>query len=77
LKGLEMEDVGIFMAFWSILRPFGIFCGYLEYFVLVQYIFHCFGLFYQENLATLNCTESFSLKPVRKLGGKFKTFCKK
>jgi hypothetical protein len=27
------------MAIWYILRPFGIFCGYLEYFVAINQIF--------------------------------------
>jgi hypothetical protein len=36
-----MEDVGSFMATWFILRPFGIFCGYLVY-------FPHFGMLHQE-----------------------------
>jgi hypothetical protein len=42
LGGLEMEDVGIFYGrlvylcnIWYILWLFGIFCGYLVYFVVI------------------------------------------
>jgi hypothetical protein len=35
-EGLAIEDVGLFLAIWSILRPSGIFCGFL------------FGIFYGE-----------------------------
>jgi hypothetical protein len=34
LKGLAMEDVGILMAFLSILRPNGIFYSHLVHFVV-------------------------------------------
>jgi hypothetical protein len=34
-----------FMAIWSILRPFGIFCGHLVYFVAIWSILRPFGLF--------------------------------
>jgi hypothetical protein len=30
-----MEDVGIFMAIWSILRLFDIFCGQLVHFMVI------------------------------------------
>jgi hypothetical protein len=48
-----MEDGGImyYMAIWSILRPFGIFCGHLVYFMVIWYIFSRFG---KKNLATLH-----------------------
>jgi hypothetical protein len=49
-----MEDV-YFMAVWSILRPCGMFCGYLGYLAaiwnilwLFWYIFFRFGMFYQD-----------------------------
>jgi uncharacterized membrane protein YiaA len=45
---------------WSILRPFGLFYGYLVYFVTLWYIFSLFGTFFpvlvyctMKNLATL------------------------
>jgi hypothetical protein len=34
-----MENVGIFMTIWNILRPFGTFYGNLVQFVLIWYIF--------------------------------------
>jgi hypothetical protein len=50
----------IFVAIWSILRPFGIFCGHLVYFVAIWYILWLFGIFFpvlvcftNKNLATL------------------------
>jgi positive regulator of sigma E activity len=42
----------VFSAIWCILRLFGIFCGYLFYFVVIWYIFPRFGMLYQKNLAT-------------------------
>jgi hypothetical protein len=36
--GLAMEDVGVFLAIWSILQPFGIFGGFyghLVYFICI------------------------------------------
>jgi hypothetical protein len=51
-----MEDVCIFYGHWVymyLLRPFGTFCGYLVYCMVIWYSFSRFGLFYQENLATL------------------------
>jgi hypothetical protein len=41
-----------FMAILNIWRPFGIFYGYLVYFVGIRYIFSRFGILYQDNLAT-------------------------
>jgi hypothetical protein len=35
-----------FMAFWSILRPFGIFCGLLVYFMVIRYVSWLFGIFH-------------------------------
>jgi hypothetical protein len=57
-------------AIWTILRPFGIFCGILEYFMVIWYILWQFGIFYghfgmffpvllcctQKNLATPGST---------------------
>jgi hypothetical protein len=43
-----MEDVGIFMAIWSILRSFGIVCGHFVQFMVIWYIFSCFGMLCQE-----------------------------
>jgi hypothetical protein len=40
LEGLGMENVGMFVTIWNILRPFGIICGSLVYFVVIWYIFH-------------------------------------
>jgi hypothetical protein len=39
-----MEDDDL-MAIWSILRPFGRFCGHLVYFVAIWSILWPFGLF--------------------------------
>jgi hypothetical protein len=44
-EGLTMEDVGPFLAIWSILRPFGLFYGNLVYFldfIVIWYIFCMF-----------------------------------
>jgi hypothetical protein len=37
-----------FMAIWSILRPFGIFCGHLVNFRVIWYNFSSFGMLSQE-----------------------------
>jgi hypothetical protein len=45
LVGLAMEDLVYFMAIWSILRQFGIFCGHLIYcMVLFGIFFPHFGI---------------------------------
>jgi hypothetical protein len=36
------------MAIWNMLWPFGIFSGYLVYFLVIWYIFPCFGMLQQE-----------------------------
>jgi hypothetical protein len=36
------------MTIWSILRPLEIFHVHLVYFVVIWYIFPCFGILYQE-----------------------------
>jgi hypothetical protein len=59
--GIFSGHVAYFTSIWYILWQFGIFCGNLVYFVAVcyilwlfgTYIFSCFGILYQENLATL------------------------
>jgi hypothetical protein len=46
-----MEDDGIcmyFMGIWSILQPFGRFNRHLVCFGVIWYIFHRFGMLYQE-----------------------------
>jgi hypothetical protein len=42
-----------FIVIWSILRPFGIACGHLEYFVVVWCIFPVLAHCTEKNLATL------------------------
>jgi hypothetical protein len=34
------------VAIWSILRPFGLFCGHLVYFVAIWYILRTVGIFF-------------------------------
>jgi hypothetical protein len=41
------------MAIWFLSRPFGIFCGYLEYFIVLWYIFPVLVCCSKKNLATL------------------------
>jgi hypothetical protein len=51
-----MEDVGIFNGHLVHLHPLGIFCGHLVHICILWqfwYIFLCFGILCQENLATL------------------------
>jgi hypothetical protein len=36
------------MVIWSILRPFGLFCGHLVYFVAIWSIFSRFGMLFKE-----------------------------
>jgi hypothetical protein len=43
---LQWKMLVYFMAIWSILRPCGIF-------LVIWYIFSCFGLFTKKNMATL------------------------
>jgi hypothetical protein len=43
------------MAVWSILRPFGIFCGHVVYFMVY---FSCFGMLYQEKSGNPGVVES-------------------
>jgi hypothetical protein len=45
-----------FMAVWSILQPFGIFCGHLVYFMVIWYIFPVLVCCAKKNLATLLLT---------------------
>jgi hypothetical protein len=40
-----MEDIGQFMAIWTILGPFGLFYGHLVYFEGIWYILWLFGIF--------------------------------
>jgi hypothetical protein len=42
-----------FLTFGLIIRLFSILYAHLVYFVVIWYIFPCFGMFYQENLATM------------------------
>jgi hypothetical protein len=37
-----------FMSIRSILRPLETFCGHLIFFVVIWFIFLCFGMLYQE-----------------------------
>jgi hypothetical protein len=53
---LQWKKLVYFMAIWCILLPFGIFCGHLEYYIVVWYIFPRFGMLHQKNLATLKIT---------------------
>jgi hypothetical protein len=53
LEGLAMEDAGIFLAMWSIFRPFGVFDDTLEYFVVIWYVFSVLVYCATKNLATL------------------------
>jgi hypothetical protein len=48
-----MEDDGIFMDTWSILRSFVIFYGYLVLFVVIWYIFTVLVFCTIKNLAAL------------------------
>jgi hypothetical protein len=40
-----MKNCGIFKVIWCILWPFGIFRGYLVYFVVIWYLFFHFGIY--------------------------------
>jgi hypothetical protein len=42
-----------FMDIWSILRPVGIFCGQLVYFLIIWYIVYVLVCCAKKNLATL------------------------
>jgi hypothetical protein len=53
LEGLEMENVGIVMTIWNILRPFGIFYGRMTKFAFTWYTFPVLVCLDQKNLATL------------------------
>jgi hypothetical protein len=48
LEGLAMEDVVCYLAIWSTLLLFAIFCCLLVNFMVTWYIFSCFGMLYQE-----------------------------
>jgi hypothetical protein len=43
---LQLKMLVYFVAIWSILQPFGVFCGYLVYFIAIWYILWIFGIFY-------------------------------
>jgi hypothetical protein len=45
LEGLRIKNVGIFNDHLEYLSIFGIFCGYLIYFVVIWYILWLFGIF--------------------------------
>jgi hypothetical protein len=47
-----MEDVGIFMAILSNIRPNGIFLGHLVHFVVIWFIFPVLVSCGEKNLAT-------------------------
>jgi hypothetical protein len=67
LEGLAMQDVVIFMAIWSILRPLGTFRGPLVYLMAIWYLFSRFGTLYQKNLATLlHCSIESPVKGSKK-----------
>jgi hypothetical protein len=53
LEVLGAENVGTLMASWNILSSFGIFCRHLVYFVVIWYIFSCFGMLHQEKSGNL------------------------
>jgi hypothetical protein len=46
LEGLAVEEVVYFMAIRSIIRPFGIFCVHLVYFVSIWYILLLLDIFF-------------------------------
>jgi hypothetical protein len=60
-RDLQWKILVYFTALWSILLPFGIFCGHFEYFMVIWnilwlfgiHILPHFGMLYQENLAYL------------------------
>jgi hypothetical protein len=45
---LQWKKLVSFMSIWSILMPFGTFCGHMLYFVIIWYIFSRFGMMYKE-----------------------------
>jgi hypothetical protein len=45
---LQRKMLVNFMAMWSILLPFGIFCGHLVCFVVILVYFSSFGMLWQE-----------------------------
>jgi hypothetical protein len=45
-RELQWKMLVYFMAIWSILQPFGIFCGHLVYFTAIWSILWPFGNFY-------------------------------
>jgi hypothetical protein len=53
-----------FVATWSNLRPLGIFCVHLVYFMVIWYIFPRFGMLYQEKSG--NLVLKMTLKPIYK-----------
>jgi hypothetical protein len=50
---LQRKMLNSFVAIRYILRPLGIFDGHLLHVFVIWYIFPCFGMLYQKNLATL------------------------
>jgi hypothetical protein len=59
---LQWKLLVYFMAIWSILRPFGIFCGYLVYFMVICYIFPRYGMRYLEKSGNPNPSAFVNLK---------------
>jgi hypothetical protein len=45
---LQWQMLVYFMAIWSTLQLYGIFCGRLVYWIVIWYIFSRFGMFCQE-----------------------------
>jgi hypothetical protein len=45
---LQWKMLVCFMESWSILRPLDIIYGFLDYFMVIWYIFYCVGKLYQE-----------------------------
>jgi hypothetical protein len=64
---LKWKVLVYFMALWSVLRPFGIFCGHLVYFGFVWYIFSRFGKLYEEKSGNTGLAARLILKGLSNL----------
>jgi hypothetical protein len=54
---LAIDDIGIL----AVLQPFGKFCGHLGYFMVIWYIFPCFGMLYKEKSGNPGRHHKFNL----------------
>jgi hypothetical protein len=65
-RALQRKVFAYFMAIWSFLFSFGIFCGNLAHFMIISYIFSRFGVLCKEKSGDPASQASFVCNDLRK-----------